>query len=269
MTDQEHLERSYRRLLGWYPRAFRREKGPEILAVLMACARDGQRRPGLAEAADLIRGGLWLRLRPGVPRSARTVRAAVRLMGAGAAITAVNLIISLTIVLARRAGIEAEIKAGWQPSPTAAQVSQLYTSAVTAGVVSCVALVAVWLWMARANGRGRGWARILYTVLSGPAALTLIFPQFVIVPQWVPLIGNNPLVIGFVPFSPTPFVPGVGPIGPVLTGLVSLAAVCLLWLPASSAYFRPSPRYLQALQQAHRIEAARIRSSGRRFQRLM
>ena len=110
----------------------------------------------------------------------------------------------------RRPGIEAEIKAGWQPSPTAAQVSQLYTSAVTAGVVSCVALVAVWLWMARANGRGRNWARILFTVLSGPAALTLIFPQFVIVPQWVPLIGNNPLVIGFVPFAPIPFVPGAG-----------------------------------------------------------
>jgi hypothetical protein len=36
MTDQEHLERAYRRLLGWYPREFRRENGPEILAVLMS-----------------------------------------------------------------------------------------------------------------------------------------------------------------------------------------------------------------------------------------
>ena len=36
MTDQEHLERAYGRLLAWYPRAFRRENGPEILAVLMA-----------------------------------------------------------------------------------------------------------------------------------------------------------------------------------------------------------------------------------------
>jgi hypothetical protein len=48
MIDQAHLERAYRRLLAWYPRAFRRENGQEILAVLMACATDGQRRPGLA-----------------------------------------------------------------------------------------------------------------------------------------------------------------------------------------------------------------------------
>jgi hypothetical protein len=41
MTDQEHLERAYRRLLGWYPQEFRRENGPEILAVLMAEAPDG------------------------------------------------------------------------------------------------------------------------------------------------------------------------------------------------------------------------------------
>ena len=44
MTDRAKLERGYRRLLAWYPRAFRREYGPEIVAVLMACARDGQRR---------------------------------------------------------------------------------------------------------------------------------------------------------------------------------------------------------------------------------
>jgi hypothetical protein len=36
VTDQADLERAYRRLLGWYPRAFRQEKGQEILAVLMA-----------------------------------------------------------------------------------------------------------------------------------------------------------------------------------------------------------------------------------------
>jgi hypothetical protein len=100
MTDQEHLERAYRRLLAWYPREFRRENGPEILAVLMADAPDGKCRPGLAESADLIRGGLWLRLRlrPSVPRSARTVRAAVKLMYAGAVVSTVNLIILMALI---------------------------------------------------------------------------------------------------------------------------------------------------------------------------
>ena len=97
MTDQEHLERAYRRLLAWYPREFRHENDQEILAVLIAGAPHGQCRPGLAEAADLIRSGLWMRLRPSVPRSARTVRAAVKLMYAGAAVSTVNLVILLAL----------------------------------------------------------------------------------------------------------------------------------------------------------------------------
>ena len=75
MTDQEHLERACRRLLAWYPRDFRHDNEQEILAVLLADAPEGRRRPGLAESVDLIRSGLWLRLRPGVPRSARSTRA--------------------------------------------------------------------------------------------------------------------------------------------------------------------------------------------------
>ncbi|HET9895418.1 MAG TPA: hypothetical protein VFQ44_10835 [Streptosporangiaceae bacterium] len=70
MTEVAGLERGYRRLLAAYPQSFRREQGEELLAVLMACARQGQRRPGLAEAANVIVSGLWMRLRragPGRP----------------------------------------------------------------------------------------------------------------------------------------------------------------------------------------------------------
>jgi len=55
MTDQEHLERAYRRLLAWYPWEFRHEHGPEILAVLMAGAPDGQHRGPLGVAPELMR----------------------------------------------------------------------------------------------------------------------------------------------------------------------------------------------------------------------
>jgi hypothetical protein len=41
------LERGYRRLLACYPARFRSEHGEELVGVLMAGARDGQRRPGL------------------------------------------------------------------------------------------------------------------------------------------------------------------------------------------------------------------------------
>jgi hypothetical protein len=55
MTDPAQLERGYRRLLAFCPRAFRRENEQEILAVLMACAAAGQRRPELGTSADLLR----------------------------------------------------------------------------------------------------------------------------------------------------------------------------------------------------------------------
>ena len=45
MNQFAQLERRYRRLLACYPRAFRPENSEEILAVLLACAQDGQ-RPG-------------------------------------------------------------------------------------------------------------------------------------------------------------------------------------------------------------------------------
>jgi hypothetical protein len=62
VSDSAELERRYRRLLAWYPRAFRQEHEQEILGVLMAGADEGQQRPRLGEAADLIRYAVWMRL---------------------------------------------------------------------------------------------------------------------------------------------------------------------------------------------------------------
>jgi len=63
MTGSSGLEQGYRRLLTGYPRAFRRDQADEILGVLMAGAGEGQRRPRLAEAANLLWSGLRMRLR--------------------------------------------------------------------------------------------------------------------------------------------------------------------------------------------------------------
>ena len=62
MSDSAALERRYRQLLACYPRGFRYEHEQEILAVLMAGADEGQQRPGLGEAANLIKHALWMRL---------------------------------------------------------------------------------------------------------------------------------------------------------------------------------------------------------------
>lgn len=201
MTSQASLERRYRRLLACYPRAFRRENGDEILAVLMACASEGQRRPGLAGSVDLIRSGLWMRLRPSVPKSAPTVRAAVQLTYAGAAVTAFGLIIAVIsgAYLGRGAGT---LRLAGRSQPLAV--------AITVGIVLGLVLIALWLWMAYAISRGRNWARILSTVL-----FVLATPH---------LFGNND--VGEAVFW-------------ALTWLVGLAAVSLLWCPASNAFFKP------------------------------
>jgi hypothetical protein len=63
MSDATRLERGYRRLLAFYPKAFRREHEEEMLAVLMSAATEGQRRPRLAESVDLLRNGIVMRVR--------------------------------------------------------------------------------------------------------------------------------------------------------------------------------------------------------------
>lgn len=57
------LESRYRRLLAWYPRSHRREYEEEMLAVLMAGARPDQRRPTVADAANLAWSGVAARMR--------------------------------------------------------------------------------------------------------------------------------------------------------------------------------------------------------------
>jgi hypothetical protein len=62
VTASTDLERRYRRLLALYPRAFRREHEQEMLSVLLAGAAEGQRRPRLAEAVDLLANAILMRV---------------------------------------------------------------------------------------------------------------------------------------------------------------------------------------------------------------
>jgi hypothetical protein len=56
---------------------------------------------------------------------------------------------------------------------TAAQISRWRPLIITVVVVSGLVPIVLWLWMARANGQGRNWARILSTVLFALATLHL------------------------------------------------------------------------------------------------
>lgn len=72
MTEHSHgrLQRRYERLLRWYPPSHRERHGDEMLGVLLAAARPGQRHPGRAESANLITGALRIRLRAALDGSA-------------------------------------------------------------------------------------------------------------------------------------------------------------------------------------------------------
>jgi hypothetical protein len=62
--DAVQLARGYRRLLSCYPVWYRRFHEEEMLAVLMTEAPQGKRRPGIADAADLLWGALRIRCQP-------------------------------------------------------------------------------------------------------------------------------------------------------------------------------------------------------------
>ncbi len=62
MTESKTLERRYQRLLALYPKAFRRERGDEMLTVLMSGASAGQQWPTLDETTDLVRSAIPMQL---------------------------------------------------------------------------------------------------------------------------------------------------------------------------------------------------------------
>jgi hypothetical protein len=169
MTDVTHLERRYRRLLACYPKAFRREHEDEMLAVLMAGARNGRRRPGLADSADLIRNAIWMRIRPWARRPAPTVVWALRLMVLAAALE----LVALATVVGTQAGLRAQIIERF-PDFTAAQwQAEVHAHILPLEIGAPIAAVA-WLGLAWANGRGYGWARGLVVGLFGLNSLSLL-----------------------------------------------------------------------------------------------
>jgi hypothetical protein len=147
---------------------------------------------------------------PERPPAPLSVLNAVKLMYVGAAVSTVSLIISLVDI----SGTKEAIKKA-RPSLTATQVNQLNTFIITLAVVSGVVGVALWLWMARANGQGKNWARIMSTVLFGLATLDMYG-----------VLSQPKTVLGLV--------------FPVLTWLVGLGAVIFLWRKESTEFFKPA-----------------------------
>jgi len=150
----------------------------------------GQPSPSGGQPVDLLR-----------PAAPTPVLTAVKLMYGGAASTAaVFLIAALPFI--------GDVHGRFFGHRVTATPLTITLAIVIFGLVP----IALWLWMARAAGQGRNWARIVSTVL-----FVLATPG---------LQGEHGLLSVFVAW---------------LTWLTGLAVVWLLWRPASRAFFKRYP----------------------------
>lgn len=143
-------------------------------------------------------------VRPGPPAS---VVMAVRLMYAGAVVSALSLIVGLATVGSLRTSLHKS-----DPSLTASQLHSLQTVVVVGSVVIGVIGIALWVWMALMNKAGKAWARIVATVLFGLDTLFLLLG--------VARAGA-----------------AAGTLVSILTWLIGLGVVIFLWRRDSSEYF--------------------------------
>jgi len=138
----------------------------------------------------------------------RPVVNAVRLMYAGAALSALVVIVSVATAGSLRSAILAK-----HPDYSSAQIHQAEVGSIATLVLFGLIAIGLWLWMAWANRRGRGWARIVCVVLFVFNTLNLLgsFLQ-------------------------------VHAVGTVITAavvwLVGLGAIVFLYSQESTAYFR-------------------------------
>jgi hypothetical protein len=214
MNGSADLERRYRRLLAWYPRSFRAENEEEILAVLLECAQDGQTRPDLAATADLLKGALWMWLRPpGYPP--RALIAAVRLMLLGAVVE----VGALVYLLVGGGSIKAAFRYA-HPGATATQWHALSVH-LTADQVAAPVVIVLWLWLAWFTGRGHDYGRVIYIFFYVILALGLLL-----------VLGADAVRI-----SPA------GVAIDATSCAIGLAALVLIFTPQTNRYFeRLSPQ---------------------------
>ena len=144
---------------------------------------------------------------PARPEPPPSVQMAVKLMYAGATVSAISLIVSLATIGGLRATLHHA-----DPSLTDAQLHAGEISAVSIGVFLGLIGIGLWIWMALANRAGMSWARIIASVLFGIDTILIVISI------------SQPAEV----FSR---------IISILIWLIGFGAVVLLWRKDSSGYF--------------------------------
>jgi hypothetical protein len=144
---------------------------------------------------------------PARPEPPPSVVMAVRLMYAGAVVTAVGLVVGLATVGSLRTALHKS-----DPSLTPTQLHNLQTVVIVGSVAIGLISIGLWVWMALMNKAGKSWARIVATVLF---VLDTLF-----------------LLLGLARAGAA-----ASSLVSVLTWLIGLGAIILLWRKDSSGYF--------------------------------
>ena len=102
-----------------------------------------------------------------------SIALAVKLMYVGAALSLLGIIVTFLSRDTIRDSVEKASRDATKPM-TSDQMDAAVALGVGFGVVLGLIGVALWLWMAVANGRGRKWARVVATVFFGLSVLSLL-----------------------------------------------------------------------------------------------
>jgi hypothetical protein len=151
---------------------------------------------------------------PPRPVAPQPVLMAVKLMYVGAALSAIAAI--YTGVTA--SGLKTAILKS-HPLYSAAQVHKAETSIVVSAIIGGLLAVGLWIWMARMNGAGRKWARIVASVLFGINTVDLLIT-----------ISQASAITAVEANASVSIAVGV------LVWLAGLGAIVLLWRRESSQY---------------------------------
>ena len=141
----------------------------------------------------------------------RSVLSAVKLMYAGAALEVLAVIIALVTIGSLKSDIFKT-----HPNYTSAQLHTAEVARTVPLAAGAVITIALWLWMAWANGRGRSWARVVSALFFGINTLDLLISFFLV-------HAAATLIIG------------------VVIWLVGLAAIVLIFSKDSGPFYKQQP----------------------------
>ncbi len=141
-----------------------------------------------------------------------SMRTAVMLMRAGAGLSAIYLVATLIFIGSLKDDIRSQLQES-DANYTQSQLNPAFTAYFISVVVFGLIGIALWLWMASANGKGKRWARTTATVLG---AFNILLSVLTLV------AGNGtPLSVLFT----------------VLNLVIAIGALWYLYRPDASRYY--------------------------------